>query len=92
MSSEDWEQSREVQRKRKNARMKWNTEVCQYLSGELGFDLQIIEPWHLRLIIPDGPYDFFPQSGKMTKLRSGRYFKVPDIEKFILDKYKSATK
>lgn len=62
----------------------WNKEVLEYLSAEHEFEIEYIQWYHIRLTHPDGRrLDYFPKSGRATWVSSGKWFTIPDIEKFI---------
>jgi hypothetical protein len=59
-----------------------------FLAGEYGFEVKVIASYHLRLSHPSGkPLDYFPQTGRATWLGTNRWFKIKDIEMFIMDNW-----
>lgn len=66
-----------------------NIKIVQYIAGDLEFEIDFIQPWHLRLSHPNGKrLDYFPKSGRATWVSSGRWFTIEDIEKYLYENFK----
>lgn len=88
----DWLQHKEEMKARKHQREKDYTSLILLYEADLDYDftVQPIAEYQLRLTGSDKrPLDYFPQSCKATWVGSNKWFKIPDIEKFIMDNYKA---
>lgn len=86
---DSWQQLRDESQKFRQKKQEDNTGIVMHLAGEYGFEVKVIQEYHLRLSHPSGkPLDYFPQRGKATWLGSNRWFKIRDIEAFIMDNWK----
>lgn len=83
MEAEDWQALREADRQEKLAKQKFNTELCLFIAGECGYEVEMIADYQIRLTIRGLKLDYFPQSGKAVWLKKGKYFKIDDIEMFL---------
>lgn len=89
---DDFRAMREERNERKRKRKKSNTELVMTYQGDIDYDfeVEVVAPYQLRLTGNDGrKFDYFPTSGKGTWVGSNDFFKVPDIERFIAEHYKS---
>lgn len=71
--------------------MAWqeNIKIVEYIAGDLDFEIEFIQPWHLRLSHPSGKkLDYFPKSGRATWVGSNKWFEIEDIEKYLYDHFK----
>jgi hypothetical protein len=85
---DSWREFREESQQYRRKKQKDNTEVVMHLAGEYVFSVKILSEHHLRLYHPGGrPLDYFPQRGRATWLGSNKWFKIKDIESFILDNW-----
>lgn len=84
---------KEERGERKRKRKLSNTEIVMGLQGDINYDFEVdtIAPYQLRIIsgIDGKKLDFFPTSNKGSWVGSNKFFIIPDIEKFIMDNYKS---
>jgi hypothetical protein len=69
---------------------KGNTEIVEFLAGELDYKVDRIQPYHLRLTHPvtGKKLDYFPQTGKATWVSSNKFFSIEDIEQWIYKNFK----
>lgn len=65
-------------------------DIVLFLAVEYDYEVEEIQPWHLRLSIPGEKLDYFPKSGRATWVSSGKWFEIEDIEQFILKQYQNA--
>lgn len=59
--------------------MTWeeHKECVESLAGVYDFDIEYIQPWHLRLSLPSGKkLDYFPKSGRATWVSIGKWFTI----------------
>jgi hypothetical protein len=91
MDSEDYKEMREQQRQRKLKRQDLATELIQVLQGDINleFELNIIDAHHLRLVGEERTLDYYPQSCKGNWVGTSEYFRISDIENFIMNNFKS---
>lgn len=88
MSSEDWDEYRQSGKMVKRLRQQENRDKVDELTAELDLEVELIQETHLRITLDDKKLDYFPQSGKATWLKSGRFFRIEDIESFIREEIK----
>lgn len=72
----------------------WGDDIktIEYIAGDLEFEIEFIQPWHLRLSHPNGRrLDYFPKSGRATWVSSGKWFTITDIEKFIYQEWQQSS-
>lgn len=90
---DSWHQLRDESQKYRQKKQSDNTDIVMHLAGEYGFEVKVIQEYQLRLSHPSGkPLDYFPQRGKATWLGSNRWFKIKDIEAFIIDHWQKEDK
>ena len=89
MEAEDYQDLRYEGRAEKMAKQKFNSELCQFIAAECGYDLEMIADYHIRLTIRKLKLDYFPQSGKAVWLKKGKYFMIDDIEMFLESELKN---
>lgn len=83
MDAEDYQQLREADRVERLAKQKFNTELCQFIAEECGYEVEMIADHHIRLTIKGLKLDYFPQSGKAKWLDKKKWFRIDDIETFL---------
>jgi hypothetical protein len=65
-------------------------QCVEWFAGEYDYTIECIQPWHLRLSHPSGKrLDYFPKSGRATRVSSNKYFTIPDIEQFITESWQA---
>jgi len=65
------------------------TELVQHYADYWELSLVYVQPWHLRLSHTDGRrLDYFPKSGRATWVSTNRWFRIEDIEQFLLEHFK----
>jgi hypothetical protein len=63
--------------------------MIEYIAGDLELEIEFIQPWHLRISrTGNRTLDYFPKSGRATWFSSGKWFSIPDIEKFLYENFK----
>lgn len=83
---------REEEKQRKLSRFEKNTQAISGMLILFEIECYQIQEHHLRLHMPKGrQLDYFPKSGKATWLKSGKWFFIHDIEKFIRKQYPDHT-
>lgn len=86
-------QMNDEKRERERKRKKSNTELLLFYQSndvEYDFEVEIIAPYHLRITTAEGKrLDYFPTSNKATWVGSQEWFKIPNIELFIMQNLKA---
>lgn len=83
---------REEGGRRRRKRCGSNTDLVLGYQGDINYDfeVQVIAPYQLRITTPDGKrLDYYPTSNKATWVGSNSWFKIPDIEQFIMQNFKA---
>lgn len=73
----------------KEQRRNWNTEIVAGLSAMYDFNFLPFTVYHLRINIHGKKLDYYPQSGKACWTGTNSWFVIPDIEKFLDDRFKT---
>lgn len=76
----------------KRQQQKDYTALILLYEADPGYDFKVeaIAEYQLRLTGANRKsLDFFPQSCKATWVGSNKWFRIPDIEKFIMENYKT---
>jgi hypothetical protein len=69
--------------------VEFKKQVVEFLSAELDYEFEYIQPYHIRLTHPDKRrLDYFPKSGRATWVGSQKWFVIKDIEQYILNHFK----
>lgn len=88
-----WREADNERKERKRKRKLNNTEVVMGYQGDIEYDFEVetIASYQLRITsgLDRKKLDYFPTSNKATYVGSGSWFIIPDIEKFIMNNYKS---
>lgn len=89
--ADDMKAMKEVAKKKKDAKIKYESEMIEVLSGELGFKYKIVQPWQIRLIHPatQKEFDYYPGSSKGSWVGTNKYKVYPDIEALLKQHFKS---
>lgn len=87
--AEMWREFNELKKIEATIRLKDRTELVEFLAGWFGFKVVKIQEYHLRLFLPDGQLEYFPQTGRASKFN--KWFMITDIEKFINKRFKPKT-
>lgn len=68
--------------------IEYNKQVVEFLSTELDYQLEYIQPYHIRLTHPDRRrLDYFPKSGRATWVGSQVWFEIKDIEQYLYQNF-----
>lgn len=87
----DWQEHKDELKAKKHQREKDYTALILLYEADLDYDFEVkmIAEYHLRLTSANKKsLDYFPQSTKATWVGSNKWFRIPDIEKFIQDNFK----
>lgn len=85
------DERRQAANARKLKRQQLATELIQVYQGDINyeFELEILAPYHLRLIGEERTLDYWPQSCKGNWVGTNEYFRISDIENFIMNSFKA---
>jgi hypothetical protein len=67
----------------------WRREIVHFKAGEFDFNVDEIQPWHLRIWLNKmRSLDYFPKTGKATYTGTNQFFIIPDIEAWLNKTFK----